>query len=83
MNLGCASVTGLTVQDFVEARHDAQVYSALIASYPTINKPDPYPDKKTTPQTDRPTDGPTDGRTKFVARDICAGPRNINSSLIY
>lgn len=44
MNLGCASVTGLTVQDFVEARHDAQVYSALIASYPTINKPEPAAD---------------------------------------
>jgi hypothetical protein len=40
VNLGCASVTGLTAQDFVEARHDAQVYSALIASYPTVNVPE-------------------------------------------
>jgi len=29
------------------------------------------------------TDGRTDRQTKFVARDIWAGPRNINSSLIY
>ena len=49
MNLGCASVTGLTVQDFVEARHDAQVYSALIASYPTINKPEPAADASLPP----------------------------------
>ena len=31
----------------------------------------------------RRTDRRTDRQTKFVARDIWAGPRNINSSLIY